>query len=169
MASAYEQLEYDNSSPMSYEQWQNSALSEGLKSTGSGWKDFWKGIGSVPDLLAMTVGAGKYGRKNYQNYADEFYNQQSIKNAAISEENKRLYDKYMSDTAYQRAFKDIQATGLNPAMLLNSAFGSASTPSSATAFSRSSRDSSSRSESTNRSYSASAVLVAMIYILAHLI
>lgn len=169
MASALEQLNYDYSSPMSYDQWKDQALSEGLKPTGSGWKDFWKGVGSVPDLLAMTVGAGKYGRKNYQNYVDDYYQRQNTYNTGISEQKQREWEEMMSNTAYQRAYKDIQATGLNPALLLTSAFGAASTPSSSVGVTRSSSSSSSRSESNNRSYSASAVLAALIYIIAHMV
>lgn len=44
----------------------------------------------------------------------------------------RDWEQYMSDTAYQRQVKDMQAAGVNPAMAMNSANG-ASTPSGASA------------------------------------
>lgn len=167
MASASEQL-YDTSSPISYDQWRDNAISEWGKPSGSFWKDFWNGFSGWPKLL--NPNDSTLGRKGYQDYLDDFYNKQEIKNAEIAEKRERDYETYMSNTAYQRAYQDIKATGLNPALLLTSAFGSASTPSSAAAYNRSSSRSSSRSESESKSksLSASAILAALIYLIAHI-
>lgn len=167
MASAAEQL-YDISSPISYDEWRDKAITEYYKSSGNGWADFWKGFTTWPKLL--NPNDSSVGRKGYQDYVDDFYNKQEIRNAAIAENRQRAYETEMSNTAYQRAYQDIKATGLNPAMLLNSAFGPASVPSSSIAYSRRSSTSrnESENESRNRSFSASAMLVALLYILATL-
>lgn len=160
-SSALDQYSYDTSSPMSYDEWQDQVISKDLN-TGNGWKDFWNGVAFVPRAIA-----GRYGQKGYSNYTEDFYNKQEIKNAQIAENRQRAYETEMSNTAYQRAYKDIQATGLNPAILLNSAFGSATTPSSSLAYQRKSSNSrnTSESESRNKSFSASAVLAALLFLL----
>lgn len=159
---------YDTSSPMAYNQWRDKQISE-FYNTGSFGKDFWRGFSQWGKLL--NPNDADFGKGVYQNYVDDFYNKQSIRNAALSERMQREYEERMSSTAYQRAYDDIKKTGLNPAMLLNSAFNAASTPSSSAAFSRTSSQSSSRSESNNKSnsYSRSAVIAALIYIVAHLL
>lgn len=163
MASAAEQL-YDTSSPISFDEWQDQQISKDLN-TGNFWTDFANGLAFLPRAIG-----GRYGRKSYRDYTDDFYNKQEIKNAEIAENRQRAYETQMSNTAYQRAYQDIKATGLNPAMLLNSAFGPASVPSSSIAYSRRSSTSrnESENESRNRSFSASAMLVALLYILATL-
>ncbi len=164
MASASEEL-YDTSSPMSYDQWRDEAITQWGKSSGNGWKDFWRGFTEWPKLL--NPNDSTMGRKGYEDYVDDFYNKQEIKNAEIAEKRQRAYETEMSNTAYQRAYQDIKATGLNPSMLLNSAFGPAVTPNSSIAYQRRSSTSrnTSESESRNRSFSASAVLAALLFIL----
>lgn len=170
MASALEQLNenqsFDTSDPISYSEWRDKQASDYFNA-GNGWQQFWRGFVNWPKLLNSHD--ADFGRDAYNDYVEKFRNKQELKNASISEQNQRAYEERLSNTAYQRAYKDIQATGLNPAMLLNSAFGSASTPSSSLAYTR--RSSSSRSDNTsnNRSYSASAVLAALIFLVAHVL
>lgn len=163
MASASEQL-YDTSSPTSYSQWREDATSKYFN-TGNGWKDFWRGFTGWPKLL--NPNDKDIGRQAYGDYVDDFYNKQEIHNARVAENRQREYETKMSNTAYQRAYQDIKATGLNPAMLLNSAFGPAVTPNSSIAYQRRSSTSrnTSESESRNRSFSASAVLAALLFLL----
>lgn len=162
MASATEALNgftpkpYETGSPLNYSTWVNQQ--ELFDSSGDfekGWNKFWK--------------TGNYSQENYDNYLNDFYNKQSIRNAAISEENQRAYESLMSSTAYKRAYDDLLKTGLNPAMILSS-LNPASTPSSASnvGFNSSSSRSSSRSSSESKSSnnSATAVLAALIFLLA---
>lgn len=165
MTSAAEQLNqsYDYSDPISYSEWRDKQAADYFNA-GNGWQQFWRGFVNWPKLLNSHD--ADFGRDAYQNYVDNFRNQQELKNASIAEQRQREYEEYLSSTAYQRAYKDIKATGLNPAMLLSSAFGPASTPSSSLAYQRKSSSSRSESQSNNKSYSASAVLAALIFLAA---
>lgn len=162
--SAYQQLEYDTSKPVSYEQWREEAASK-YYNTGSFGGDFWKGFSEWWRFL--NPNDPYIGRQGYQDYVDDFYQKQGTKNAEISEKNQRAYEEYMSSTAYQRAYEDIKKTGLNPAMLI-SYLNPASTPSSATNFQRNTNQSSSRSssEGNNRNNSATAVIAALLFLIA---
>lgn len=167
MPSAYEQLSYDTSSPQTYDQWREQAVDKQFNSGKGFWQDFWNGFTKWPKLLNSND--SDVGHKGYQEYLEKFYSDQDTRNSAISEQNQRKFEEYMSSTAYQRAYDDILKTGLNPNILLSSAFGPASTPSSSIAYSRRSSRNSSKNTSENRSYSASAVLAAMLVLIGKLL
>lgn len=160
MASAYEQLSYDTSQPQSYEQWRDNAQDQYFNSFGKGLTEWWRYFNPNDPYI---------GKQGYQDYLEKFYADQDTRNSAISEQNQKNFEEYMSSTAYQRAYEDILKTGLNPAILLNSAYGPASTPSSSVAYSRRSTNSTSRNESNSRSFSASAVLAAVLLLLGKML
>lgn len=162
MASAYEQLAYDTSKPMTFDDWQDQATSKDFD-TGNFWKDFGNGL--TKGFKLLNPNDKDYGRKGYESYLEQFYQDQDTRNSAISEANQKKFEEYMSSTAYQRAYKDILKTGLNPNILLSSAFGPASTPSSSVAYTRRSSNTSSHSQNESRSFSASSVLAAVLLLL----
>lgn len=170
MASAQEQLydqkSYDTSKPLSYEQWQDQATSK-LFGTGNFWNDFANGFTQWWRFLDKND--PYIGQDGYNRYLEQFRSDQNAKNASIAEYNQRKYDEYMSSTAYQRAYQDIKATGLNPAILLTSAFGPASHGNSAQAYSWNSNQSVNKSESKNRNNSASAIIAALIFLLGKMV
>ena len=51
----------------------------------------------------------------------------------LATQSARAYDKMMDDTKYQRMFKDFEAAGLNPYLLVNNGSFSASAPTSSKA------------------------------------
>lgn len=64
---------------------------------------------------------------NYLNDINTYYENKAVQSA-------RAFDEYMSNTAYQRAFKDLEKAGLNPYMLVGtSSIAPASSTSSAKA------------------------------------
>lgn len=85
------------------------------------------------------------GGNFYQNYLDNINN----KNERKAVQSAQAWDEYMSNTAYSRAFKDIESMGVNPYLLLNSG----STPS--TTVGSSSKPSYSSSKPANKDSSTS--------------
>ena len=65
----------------------------------------------------------------YENYLRNLANQNEYKSAQSA----RAWEKMMDDTKYQRMFKDFEAAGLNPYLLVNNGSFSASAPSAAKA------------------------------------
>lgn len=106
---------YSPEEAMSYADWLKS---NDVNKWLTGDQSFWSRI------IRWYTGEDKKNEANYQNY---------LNNLNIRNENKALqsayaYDEYMSNTAYSRAFKDLEKMGVNPYLLLNSG----STPSTTT-------------------------------------
>lgn len=76
-------------------------------------------------------GIGTRERQEYQTYLDNMNN----RNEARATQSARAWDEYMSNSAYSRAFADLERAGVNPYLLLNSgsspstSVGAASKPS----------------------------------------
>lgn len=90
-------------------------------------KDAMQGVFSDVHSWAnnLLTGERDYGRqKELQEIAQQF--------SANEAEKSRSWQAQLSNTAYQRAAKDLKAAGLNPALLYSSS-GQASTPAGATA------------------------------------
>lgn len=108
--------------------------------------------------------------QEYQQKLSEYNSYNEYQMALEAQKQSQAFEKMMSDTAYQRAYKDLLATGLNPRLLLSSNI-SASTPSSSSWYSQSSSQNTSQSTSTSKSesFSKSALLTAFIVVLGKLL
>ena len=82
-------------------------------------------LGLALGLSALGTAAGT-GVNMYENQKNRAFN-------AEQAELSRIYSTYMDNTKYQRAVKDMQKAGLNPAMMFSGAGGGNSTPNSAVA------------------------------------
>lgn len=82
-------------------------------------------------LTEFMTGYSARQNRDYQTYLDNL----AIRNEARATQSARAWDEYMSNTAYSRAFADLERAGVNPYILLNSgsspstSVGSASKPS----------------------------------------
>ena len=101
-------------------------------------QEFWSTHGGTQDITDpqnkfANLFTGKIDRiKNeYQTYLDNL----NLRNEQKAVQSARAWDEYMSNTAYSRAFADIERSGYNPYLLLNSgstpsaSVGSSSKPS----------------------------------------
>lgn len=101
-------------------------------------QDFWRANGGTQDITDpqnkfANFFTGKIDKiKNeYQTYLDNL----NLRNESKATQSARAWDEYMSNTAYSRAFNDLEKVGVNPYILLNSgsspstAVGSSSKPS----------------------------------------
>lgn len=61
-------------------------------------------------------GSNKLNEQNYQAYLNNL----NIRNEQRATQSARAWDELMSSTNYSRAFKDLEAAGVNPYLLLNS-------------------------------------------------
>lgn len=91
------------------------------------------GIGSAYNPLRRFTnwvsGEGARLNSEYKAYLDNI----NIRNEHLASQSAKAWDKMMDDTKYQRMFKDFEAAGLNPYLLVNSGSFSASAPTSAKA------------------------------------
>ena len=87
--------------------WSEFAKNNGLNDTPDHWQsniaDFFTGI------------KGKL-KSEYESYLQNVNN----RNEAKAVQSARAWEEYMSSTAYSRAFKDLERSGINPYLLLNS-------------------------------------------------
>lgn len=120
----------DVSTPEPVIDWHTFYNNFGREKYGGKWKemdpDFW-----LTKLINTTHGTIEEARSAYQAYLDNINN----RNEAKAVQSARAWDEYMSNTAYSRAFKDLENAGVNPYILLNSgstpstSVGSAAKPS----------------------------------------
>lgn len=73
-----------------------------------------------PDSIAMRfidffTGEGGKMRNAYNTYLDNL----ATRNEFKATQSARAWDEFLASTEYQRAFKDIEATGMNPYLLVN--------------------------------------------------
>ena len=54
-----------------------------------------------------------------RNYYEKYLNDINLKNEQKATQSARAWDEYMANTAYSRAFKDLERSGVNPYLLLN--------------------------------------------------
>lgn len=102
------------------------------------YADYWKqnnpyGTAAPPDQFWMKLinffsGEDKRVKADYDAYVANVTN----RNEAKATQSAKAFEEYMSSTAYQRAFKDLEKAGINPYMLVNGgaspSAGSSSSP-----------------------------------------
>ena len=124
MAAVNSAESYINAQPeqaLSYQDWFKS---EGLEKSGVGGA-----YNPLRRFFNWVSGEGDRLNNKYKTYLENLNNH----NEFIANQSARAYDKMMDDTKYQRMFKDFEAAGLNPYLLVNSGSFSASAPTSSKA------------------------------------
>lgn len=68
--------------------------------------------------IAKLFGGGNVSK--FESEYEAYLNNVNNRNEAKAVQSARAWDEYMSNTAYSRAFKDLENAGVNPYLLLNS-------------------------------------------------
>lgn len=95
------------------------------------YKDDFSGNTLKSKIIGLFTDASGRFRDEYQTYLNNL----NLRNERKATQSAQAYDEYMSNTAYSRAFADLERAGINPYLLLNSgstpstSVGSASKPS----------------------------------------
>lgn len=87
----------------------------------------------VPSLVAKYTGAGLTGAEQEANRFSAQQAELAFQREASESQKNRDFQEYMSNTEYQRGVADMQAAGVNPALLYGNGAGPASSPAGATA------------------------------------
>lgn len=69
--------------------------------------------------------------KGFEDEYENYLNNLNIRNEKKATQSARAWDEFMSNTAYSRGFKDLEAIGVNPYLLINSGSTPATAPGSA--------------------------------------
>ena len=140
----------------------NSALQQGLSAgfgaVGQGIQNGWNITGNIYG------GVGEFLRNPFditgeKAAARQYQNQLALDNSArefsaLEAQRQREWEKMMSDTAFQRQVKDLEAAGLNPWLAVQNAGSGASTPSGSSA----SSSSGNASQANNKIYLAAGLI-----------